>query len=419
MAKPQTIKDTQGRTYTLGPPLGTGSQATVYAAQASQGQAVAVKLFKNSPTLAAELQRAEALMRHVQSLGVSLPATFPLAMVKDGQHQGYVTELVHPSQVLEDVIDAGQIGYFAGFEIVCAVWEALAQLHAAGIVHGDIQAKNILLSPQGLALIDVDNFTLPGSVGLPPPPLIGDLHVMAPELRRCMMAKQSGSHLISPACDVYAANALTYLMLVGDDDNMGAVGADALHQAKLSGQWNGDPFGAGKSINLNPRMLPARLMSLVRQAWHGEPSMRPAALEFAQALQEIRREGRLFVCPHCGQAVFAESAQQHCPHCQQALPMPTLVGPGGVRLVVSGPALPGGRQELGGDAASSSRHAVLQRVGPLLRFTERSTYGASQRLRVQPGAQTAWEPIAPSEVVVLQPGEKLRLGNTVFEVTHT
>lgn len=406
-----TVTDRQGRRYRLGLLLGCGAQASVYQASSPQGPPVAVKLFNPSPTQAAELQRIEALMLHVKRLGQRLPATVPLALIGPGADVGYVTELVPQAKVLEEVIDAGQIGYFDGFQIVSAVWQALAQLHQAGIVHGDIHSKNVLLSPTGLSLIDIDNFVLPGVQGLPPPPFVGDLHVMAPELRRAAMARQPAAHLVSMASDVYAANALTYLMLVGDDDNMGGVGIDALHQAKLSGEWNGDPLGRQGGTNLDPRMLPVSLMSLIRQAWHGNPAVRPTAREFADLLGRVAADGTLFACSHCGQAVFADSLLTRCPHCRQALPAPALVGPG-VKLVVRQGALTVGRQDLGGDPAISTRHAVLQRMGPMLRFTDRSSFGASHRHRGR-----GWEPVAAAGVVVLQPGERLRLGNTEFQVT--
>lgn len=405
-----TITDQQGRRYALGPLLGCGAQASVYAATGPQGKAVAIKLFNPSATQVAELQRAEALMHHVRRLGLQLPATVPLAIVSQPNAVGYVTELVPQARVLEEVIDAGQIGYFDGFQIVTAVWQALAQLHDAGIVHGDIHSKNVLLSPTGLSLIDMDNFVLPGVSGLPPPPFVGDLHVMAPELRRAAMAQQPAAHLVSKASDVYAANALTYLMLVGDDDNMGGVGIDALHQAKLTGEWNGDPLGRQRSTNLDPRMLPVSLMSLIRQAWHGDPAVRPTAREFAELLAQVAADGTLFACSHCGQAVFADSLRTHCPHCRAALPAPALVGPG-VKLVVGQSAVTVGRHELGGDPAISSRHAVLQRLGPMLCVTDRSSFGASHRHRGR-----GWEPVAAAGRVVLQPGERLRLGNTEFEV---
>jgi hypothetical protein len=124
----------------------------------------------------------------------------------------------------------------------------------------------------------------------------------------------------------------------------------------------------------------------------------------------VLAEASCFTCAVCSQPVFANSHLQHCPHCRAALPVPALVSQA-VKLVVDHGALTVGRNELGGDPAISSRHAVLQRMGPLLRFTERSSFGASQRNRGQ-----GWEPIAPSSAVVLKPGERLRLGNTEFDV---
>ncbi|MBQ0942255.1 protein kinase [Ideonella sp. 4Y16] len=407
-----TVTDEQGRRYRLGPELGCGAQASVFEAVGPQGERVAIKLFKASPSRASDLQRAEALMRHAQQRQLSLPAALPLAMVRDAAAQGYVTTLVPDAHQLEALIESGQIAYFAGFQVVAALWEALAQLHEAGIAHGDLRSRNILVNANGLTLIDLDNFVLPGQPGLPPPPFVGDLEVMAPELRQRVLQRQPAAQLVGLATDVYAANALTYLMLVGDDDNMGAVGLDALHRAKLSGRWNGDPLAGGQAGNLNPRMLPVSLMSLIRQAWQGDPALRPSAREFARLLGQVLAERTLFSCPHCGQAVFADALLRDCPHCQQPMPVPVLQGPG-VRVPVAQGALTVGRAELGGDPSISSRHAVLQRMGPMLRFTDRSSFGTSHRDRGQ-----GWEHIPPSSAVVLVPGDRLRLGRTEFQVAH-
>jgi hypothetical protein len=48
----------------------------------------------------------------------------------------------------------------------------------------------------------------------------------------------------------------------------------------------------------------------------------------------------------------------------------------------------------------------------LLRYTDRSSFGASHRHRGH-----GWEPLAAGSAVVVQPGERLRLGNTEFQVT--
>jgi DNA-binding helix-hairpin-helix protein with protein kinase domain len=410
-----TVADRQGRRYTLGRLLGTGSQASVYQATGPSGRNLAVKLFKPSATLQDELTRVETLMHHVQRLGVQLPATVPLAIINAGQAHGYVTDLVW-GDMLEALVSQGHtLPYMQGFQVVTAIWQALAQLHAHGIVHGDMHVKNVMLSPQGVTFIDMDNFMLTAMPHLPLPPMLGDVLVMAPELRQAMLDQQSGAHLISQASDVYATTAMTYLLLVGDDDNCGTSDVNELHKLRLSGRWHGDPLLRGQYTNLTPAMLPVKLMSLIRQGWQAHPALRPSAREFADTLQDIMNEGTLFVCPHlaCGMPVFADTHVQHCPHCQGALPTPALCTPQGQRLAVRQGAMTVGRQELGGDPAISSKHAVLQRLGPMLRFTERSTFGASHRNRGQ-----GWEAIAPSSAVVLQAGDKLRLGNTEFEVGY-
>ena len=407
-----TLKDEDGRRYTLQAELGRGTQAAVFAARASGGQAVAIKLFWDAGN-PSNLARAAALMRQVQQTRVALPATVPLALIRHGQHQGYVTDLID-GQNLGPMLEHGQsLSYFEGVRMLAALWSALAQLHAHGIAHGDVRPENIMLTDQGIVLIDIDNFVLqgPGAMdGVPQPGMVGDLCMMAPELRAAHLQQRPASPHISTASDVYAAVALSNLMLLGDDDNGNCQSVAEMHQLRMQG-WNADPMVAGQHSNLTPAMLPLRLMSLIRQGWHPDPALRPEAAEFAQVLGQILAEGTLMACGACHQPLFADALQHQCPHCGKPLPVPVLKGPQ-LSLPVPGGAITVGRQELGGDPSVSSKHAVLQRLGPCLRFTDRSTYGASQRDRGQ-----GWEPI-PATAVVLHAGEKLRLGNTVLEVGH-
>lgn len=402
------LKDRKGRPYQITGRIGGGTQAEVYSARDKSGNIVAVKIFKGGN--ASEMRRAEALMK--LGLPANLPVALPKAIIDSGGHQGYVTDFI-AGQSLEDIFSANQFDYFAGFRIVAALWQAVAASHAAGLIHGDIQSLNIIVTPSGqVVLIDIDNFVARGVSE--PPPCIGELTVIATELRMAMQSGAPAASYISEHSDVYAANALCGLLLLGDDDAYGAATPDEFNRRRLSGAWNGDPLGARKrGSGLPPEMLPQGLMSLIRQAWAGDPALRPPAEAFAKACRQILDEGTLFVCDACNQPVFADPTKTHCPHCRNPLPTPVLLIPGGRRLVIDGGVRTVGRNDLGGDSSISSVHCVLQRCGPMIRFTDRSRFGASRRNRGH-----GWESIPPSTPTIVQPGERLRLGNTEFQVAR-
>jgi len=93
---------------------------------------------------------------------------------------------------------------------LCARWlndgcQALAALHSAGLVHGDVSPRNIIYSPDGLVLTDYDLVRLSGKEGW----TTGAHPFSSPE------AEQNGSHTGSD--DVYALAASLYSVLFDTD----------------------------------------------------------------------------------------------------------------------------------------------------------------------------------------------------------
>lgn len=404
----QTIRAKDGSTYTVTEFIGAGSQASIYKAMSASNRLVVFKQFNHVGSV--EFQRARELM------GLGLPSTLPVglpkALVSDGNVEGYITEHIE-GMTLEKVIAAGQLDYFAGFKIIAMLWVALAELHAVGVslIHGDIQAGNVMVTKSGRVLfIDPDNFVHPRVATAPP--CVGEITVIAPELRKALNQGYSAAPYISKASDVYAANALTYLLLTGEDDSYGAQTPKEFDERRLSGAWNGDRFGKAKcNGGLAPKMLPLQLESLIRQAWSGEPHLRPGAAEFARVCAQIISNGELIVCEHCQQPVFVDASKTECPHCQNALPTPVLMLPNGRHLVIGSSYMVLGRNELGGDASISSKHAIVGRWGPLLRFIDRSSHGS-----LRDRGNGKWEQITKSLPTIIHPGELLKLGNTRIQV---
>ena len=149
-----------GNRYTLDPePIGRGGMGEVYRGTDERlgGRVVAVK--KLARELWGEDRALERLMREVE-----LPAKVRdkrhivevYDVVEEGHHLYVVMEYVAGGRSLEDLLSDGGVGtdgaLLAGearryLEQACL---GLRAIHGSGIVHGDVKARNFLLSEEGV-----------------------------------------------------------------------------------------------------------------------------------------------------------------------------------------------------------------------------------------------------------------------------
>jgi hypothetical protein len=146
---------------------------------------------------------------------------------------------------------------------------ALRHLHARGLVHRDVSPGNVILRPEGGAvLIDFDHAFLveagpPEGVGV-----VGTPGYVAPEV------VLGGPRAASPATDVYGLAAVGYALLTG---RAPAEGEDVLET--LAGAQVPPPRPADLGLALPPALESALLEGL----WP-DPARRPTAHAFARAL---------------------------------------------------------------------------------------------------------------------------------------
>jgi serine/threonine-protein kinase len=124
----------------------------------------------------------------------------------------FTTTLEHGGATLGSLVrGVGALDVARGLEIGCEVLSGLEAVHAAGIVHRDLQPDNVLLGAQGVRLIDfgfaheegVD--TGDGVTPDSPGALVGTLRFMSPEQATRSRALTVRSDLFSAALLIYYA----------------------------------------------------------------------------------------------------------------------------------------------------------------------------------------------------------------------
>lgn len=161
---------------------------------------------------------------------------------------------------------------------------ALQAIHAAGLVHGDIKAANVMLEGERAVLMDFGAGTEPGVA-----PRFGSPLTMAPELLRGQAASEGG--------DIYSLGALLYRAALGRHHRAAAVA---------------DPTDAGSSIDAPAlrRALGRPAARLVLRMLAERPAERPGAGAVLQELERIaalprRRARTLAVAVVVGALVVA------------------------------------------------------------------------------------------------------------------
>lgn len=120
-----------------------------------------------------------------------------------------VMALVGGQPLDERIAKAGRLPVRETMTTVAQVGRALQAAHDAGIVHRDVKPGNIIVQPDGTAVL-VD-FGIARSGGSPAltgvREVIGTAHYLAPE--------RMSHHTAGPAADVYALGAVAYHCLAG------------------------------------------------------------------------------------------------------------------------------------------------------------------------------------------------------------
>ncbi|MFL6113895.1 MAG: serine/threonine-protein kinase [Catenulispora sp.] len=249
--------------YRLGGLIGQGATAYVYeAVDTVLNREVAVKVFRYPDVGDSLSQRFAEEVRILTSL--VHPHLLPLLDAGGGAGPGgdeqrfIVTPLVRGT-TLAKVIARGPVPPREVKRIGKAVAEALAHIHARGVVHRDVKPSNVLLAEDGTPYLA--DFGLAHSEDSPAVTatncVVGTAGYLAPE--------QAEGLPVAPVADVYALGLVLLEALTGER------------------AYRGTPLERAAANALRPPSIPARLgpgwLHVLRAMTTREPLERPTASE--------------------------------------------------------------------------------------------------------------------------------------------
>ena len=253
--------------YRLTARLGSGGMGVVYLGVAWDGSPVAVKVLR--PELAGDQEFRRRFGREVAAL-VRVKGGCTVRVIEaDSQSSTpfVVTEYAQGPSLSEHIDKHGSVSPDMLYGLATGLAEALAVIHAAGIMHRDLKPSNIILTDAGPKVIDFgiarrQDTTAMTQTGM----MVGSIGFMAPE--------QISGHP-GPEADIFAW------------------GVTVAYAA--SGR---SPFGAGNTHSILYRIMygdadiaavPETLRPLVEAALAKEPQSRPTAQQLLDRLTSVSR----------------------------------------------------------------------------------------------------------------------------------
>ncbi|MEY2243879.1 serine/threonine-protein kinase [Streptomyces sp. BF23-18] len=246
--------------------LGAGGMGTVHAGVASDGTRVAVKVIQ--PSQAQDPEFRARFRREVDmSSRVTGPYLVPLLTADANAAQPWLaTEYVAGPTLNEHVLAKGRVTGPSLYAFAAATAQALAAVHAVGVVHRDVKPQNVILTPSGPRVLDFGiahadddtRVTRPGAT-------TGTPGWIGPEQYRTGAAGSES--------DVFAWGALVAYAATGKSP-FGTGAPDVVAFRVMSGE----PDLGG---------VPTPLREIVRRALAKEPGERPSAADAAEECFEL------------------------------------------------------------------------------------------------------------------------------------
>jgi serine/threonine kinase PknH len=251
--------------YRLRAKLGAGGMGRVYLGLSPGGRAVAIKVV--NPDLAGD---AEFLHRFAQEVAaaraVSGIYTAPVVASGLNERPPWLATAFVPGPSLDQVVsEHGPLPEPALWPLLAGLTEALAAIHACGVVHRDLKPANVLLATDGPRVIDFGiSRATDGTVLTAAGVVFGTPGYMSPE--------QAEGKPAGPASDMFALGCVIAYAAAG-----------------------GGPFGTGTAAAVLYRVVhaeaaldrvPPGLREIVSRCLAKDPAARPAPAALAAAIAD-------------------------------------------------------------------------------------------------------------------------------------
>ncbi|HEY8413764.1 MAG TPA: protein kinase [Pyrinomonadaceae bacterium] len=267
--------------------LGEGGQGTVYKAIDSKlGRTLVIKVLPAELTSKeANLKRFEREARLASALDhPNICTIFDLNEI-NGIH--YIAMQYIEGRNVRQLVNGRPLSLESALSIALQTAEALGAAHARGIIHRDIKAGNVMVTPTGQVkvldfglakLLDEDAARTSGihhteitEVGIP----YGTATYAAPE--------QARGDRVDARADVFSTGVLLYEMLAGTWPFQGHTAVEVRHAV-----LNDEPAPISK---MRPGKMPARLQDILDKALAKDPRDRYQRISyFAEDLKSVMRE---------------------------------------------------------------------------------------------------------------------------------
>jgi hypothetical protein len=240
--------------YQLTAVLGSGGMGRVYLAHSPSGRRVAIKVIR-----ADLVQESDIRQRFAREVAAarSVSGFFTAGVIDanlDANPPWLVTTYIPGPSLRSAIRQVGPLPLASVRAIGAALAEALAAIHAVGLIHRDLKPGNILLASDGPRLIDFGISTLAGSHTLTSlGTIMGSPGYMSPE--------QIEGRPVGPPTDVFALGAVLVFALTGTDP------------------FSGDSFPSllYNTVHTAPDLsrVPDELLPLIRSCLDKDPARRP------------------------------------------------------------------------------------------------------------------------------------------------
>src|SRR6266576_4074219 len=267
--------------------IGAGGQGTVYKATDQKlGRTVVIKVLPAELTVKeANLKRFEREARLASALDhPNICTIFDLNDI-NGIH--FIAMQYIEGRNVRQLVNGRPLSLESALSITLQVADALAAAHARGIMHRDIKAGNVMVTPTGQVkildfglakLLDEEAARTSGihhteltEVGIP----YGTATYAAPE--------QARGDRVDARADIFSAGVLLYEMLTGSWPFKGKTAVDVRHAV-----LHEEPAPIAQ---VRPGRVPARLQQIIDKALAKEPRNRYQKIsQFADDLRSVFRE---------------------------------------------------------------------------------------------------------------------------------